>query len=110
LKLLVDENLPPRLVRDLADLFPESIHVSDVGFSSSPDSDIWEYAKEQGFTFVTKDKDFANLGMVWGAPPKVVLMQTGNCSTGELIGLLRTNAIRLSEFDGDANRSLLILR
>ncbi|HEY3706954.1 MAG TPA: DUF5615 family PIN-like protein [Terracidiphilus sp.] len=42
---------------------------------------------------MTKEKDFANLSMVWGAPPHVVLLQTGNCSTAELIGLVRDNAI-----------------
>jgi len=45
LKLLVDENLPPRLASDLADLFPESVHVSAVGLGGTSDSVIWEYAK-----------------------------------------------------------------
>jgi predicted nuclease of predicted toxin-antitoxin system len=48
--------------------------------------------------------------MVWGAPPKVVLLHTGNCSTAELIELIRHNAIRLSEFERDANRNLLVLK
>ncbi len=48
--------------------------------------------------------------MVWGAPPKVILMQTGNCSVADLIRIIRSNAIRLSEFDHDDKRSLLILR
>jgi predicted nuclease of predicted toxin-antitoxin system len=110
LKLLVDENLPPRLVLDLADLFPDSLHVNDAALSGSPDSEIWEYAKENGFAFVTKDKDFASLGMVRGAPPKVVLLQTGNCSTGNIIGIVRTNAIRIAQFQTDEKRSLLFLR
>jgi len=37
LKLLVDENLPLRLVHDLADLFPDSVHVNSVGFGHTPD-------------------------------------------------------------------------
>jgi predicted nuclease of predicted toxin-antitoxin system len=110
LKLLVDENLPPRLVLDLADLFPDSLHVNDAALSGSPDSEIWEYAKENGFAFVTKDKDFASLSMVRGAPPKVVLLQTGNCSTGKIIGIIRTNAIRMAQFQSDERRSLLFLR
>jgi len=110
LKLLADENLPPRLVPVLADLFPDSIHVHAAGLSSAPDATIWEYAKANGFAFLTKDKDFANLSIVWGAPPKVILLQTGNCSTADLIGIIRTNAIRISEFNSDAGRSLLVLR
>ena len=110
MKLLVDENLPPRLSSDLADLFPESAHVSSVELGSTSDSVIWEYAKTHGFAFLTKDKDFANLSQVWGAPPKVVLLQTGNCSTAALIQVVRNNAIRVSEFQNDPHRSILILR
>lgn len=110
MKLLVDENLPPRLVHDLADLFPQSAHVSSVGLDSSPDPIIWQYAKTNGFTFLTKDKDFASLGFAWGAPPQVILLQTGNSSTVELVEMIRKNAVRFSDFESDARRSLLILR
>ena len=110
MKLLVDENLPPRLVDDLADLFPDSVHVGPLGLGSTPDALIWEYAQKHGFTFLTKDKDFANLSLAAGAPPKVILLQTGNCSTDRLLGILRSNAIRLADFENDGRRSLLILR
>lgn len=99
MKLLVDENLPPRLVQELADLFPGSVHVGAADLASIPDAVIWEYAKANGFTFVTKDKDFSSLSLAWGAPPKVILLQTGNCSTTELVSLIRKNAIRFSEFE-----------
>jgi predicted nuclease of predicted toxin-antitoxin system len=72
LKLLVDENLAPGLATDLADLFPSSIHVSSAELGSTPDAVIWEYAKAHGFTFLTKDKDFASLSITWGAPPKLL--------------------------------------
>ena len=110
MKLLVDENLPPRLVQDLADLFPGSVHVNSVGFGSTPDGLIWEYAQAHGFAFMTKDKDFAGLSLARGAPPKVILLQTGNCSTDEILSMVRRNAIHLADFDGDEQRALLILR
>ena len=110
MKLLADENLPPRLVLDLADLFPGSSHVNSAGLGGAPDVAIWEYAKAHGFTFLTKDKDFANLSIAWGAPPKVIVLKIGNCSTADAIGIMRNNAIRLSEFENDGKRSLLILR
>jgi predicted nuclease of predicted toxin-antitoxin system len=85
LKLRADENLPPRLVRELADLFPNSAHVNSAGLSGTADDIIWGYAKANGFAFLTKDKDFGNLSIVRGAPPKVILLQTGNCSAGAVI-------------------------
>ncbi len=110
MKLLVDENLPQRLVHHLADLFPDSAHVSSAGLSSTPDAVIWDYAKTHGFIFLTQDRDFANLSTAVGAPPKVILLQMGNCSTDELLALIRRNAIRFSDFERDGKRSLLILR
>lgn len=110
MKLLADENLPPRLVDDLADLFPDSIHVSFAGLGSTPDAIVWEYATLHGLTILTKDKDFASLSIACGAPPQVILLQTGNCSTATIVAIVRKNAIRLSAFEKDARRSLLILK
>jgi predicted nuclease of predicted toxin-antitoxin system len=110
LKLLVDENLPARLVEELADLFPFSEHVARLGLASTPDEQIWEFAKANGFAFLTKDKDFANLSFAWGAPPKVILLQMGNSSATRLIQFVRDNAIRFADFDADVRRSLLMLR
>ena len=69
-----------------------------------------EYAKKHGFTFLTKDKDFANLSIIWGAPPQVILLQTGNCPTATIEHIVRGNAIRFSDFEKDTRRSLLILK
>ena len=110
MKLLVDENLAPGLAEQLADLFPGSVHVSAVGLGSTPDEAIWEYARANQFTFLTKDKDFVNLSLTLGSPPKVVLLQTGNCSTSQTKRIIRSNAVRISEFDIDGKRSLLLLR
>ncbi len=110
MKLLVDENLAPRLAADLADLFPGSIHVSGVEMGSTEDAVIWQFAKAHGFTCLTKHKDFANLGIVVVAPPKVILLRTGNCSTADIQRIVQKNAVRLSEFEADLKRGLLILR
>jgi predicted nuclease of predicted toxin-antitoxin system len=110
LKLLVDENLAPRLAASLADLFPESTSVCSVHLGSTPDTMVWEYAKANQFTFLTKDKDFASLSLIWGAPPKVILLQIGNCSTSQIERLVRNNATRLADFENDTKRSILILK
>ena len=110
MKLLVDEKLAPGLAHQLADLFPGSVHVTAVGLGSTPDTAIWEFARENQFTFLTKDKDFVNLSLTIGSPPKVVLLQTGNCSTAQIERMIRANAVRFSEFEADIRRSLLMIR
>jgi predicted nuclease of predicted toxin-antitoxin system len=44
MKLLLDENLSPRLISMLSDICADSNHISWVGLASSDDSAIWDYA------------------------------------------------------------------
>jgi predicted nuclease of predicted toxin-antitoxin system len=39
-RLLLDENLSPRLVKLLADVFPDSAHLDDVGLHGHTDENI----------------------------------------------------------------------
>jgi predicted nuclease of predicted toxin-antitoxin system len=106
LKLLFDENLSFRLAMALADLFPGSTHVEDVGLEESSDDVIWRYADDHGYAIVTKDADFADRSLVERAPPKVVWIRRGNCSTRQIESLLRERHDDLEEFEAN-NESLL---
>ena len=72
-KLLLDENLSPRLTNRLASLFQGLIHVRDVGLKQADDREIWNWAKQNAYTVVTADADFVALGQRLGSPPKVSL-------------------------------------
>jgi predicted nuclease of predicted toxin-antitoxin system len=65
-----EQNLAWRLVRSLADLYPESVHVRDVGLASTDDAAVWEYAKENALTIVSKDGDFHQRSFLYGHPPR----------------------------------------
>ena len=58
MRFLYDQNLSYRLVADLEDLYPDSLHVRDIGMKESDDSDIWDYAAQNGYIIVSKDSDF----------------------------------------------------
>ena len=58
MKLLFDHNLSPRLVNRLAELFPESTHVYLLGMDQVDDREIWNHAKNNDFTIVTRDSDY----------------------------------------------------
>jgi len=100
-KLLFDQNLAPRLVRDLADIFPGSEHVGGLGLGRASDRAIWERAREDGFVIVSKDNDFQQMSFVFGPPPKVIWIRRGNCSVRESARILRTNSARIHEFASD---------
>jgi predicted nuclease of predicted toxin-antitoxin system len=41
------------------------------------------------YTLVSKDSDFHELSLLYGAPPKVVWIRRGNCSTKQVEFILR---------------------
>jgi predicted nuclease of predicted toxin-antitoxin system len=84
MRLLLDENLSPKLVRLLDDLFPGSVHVRDVGLKAADDSLVWNYAKENSLVICSKDSDLHQRSFVLGFPPKVVWVRLGNCSTQDV--------------------------
>jgi predicted nuclease of predicted toxin-antitoxin system len=57
MKLLFDENLSPQLVTLLNDLFPDSIHVRDVGLKAADDRVVWEHAQDNDLIICSKDSD-----------------------------------------------------
>jgi predicted nuclease of predicted toxin-antitoxin system len=69
-RLLLDESLSRRLLGQLADLFPGSVHVSSEELLQASDIAVWEYAKSFGFSICTADADFYELAITLGAPPK----------------------------------------
>ncbi|MBB6142498.1 putative nuclease of putative toxin-antitoxin system [Silvibacterium bohemicum] len=81
MKLLLDANLSPRLVEVLRDLYPGSLHVLHCSLLDASDDAIWRYAREQSFTIVSKDSDFAERSFLYGHPPKVIWLRLGNCTT-----------------------------
>ena len=109
MKLLFDENLSHKLARLLADLFPDSIHVRDVGLKAADDSLVWEYAKNNDLMLVSKDSDMHQRSFVFGSPPKVVWVRLGNCSTADVEKLLRKNFAAIKAFYQDDYASFLSL-
>lgn len=97
-RLLFDEQLAEVLVELLADIFPQSLHVRRLGAAARGDRAVWNLAKEHGCILVTKDEDFHRLSVLLGAPPKVVWIRLGNCSTADIAVLLRERARVISEF------------
>ena len=109
MKLLFDENLSPRLVQLLADLFPGSVHVRDVGLNTSDDQLVWLYAQSNQLVVVSKDADMHQRSFVLGAPPKVVWVRLGNCTTADVADLLRRHHATLIVFEADELASFLSL-
>ena len=109
MKLLFDENLSCHLVDLLADCYPGSCHVRDVGLERADDSTVWDYAAAHGLTIVSKDSDFHQRSLLFGPPPKVLWMDIGNCSTSTIEQVLRRHVSDLVTLEQDPAAAFLIL-
>jgi predicted nuclease of predicted toxin-antitoxin system len=108
-KFLLDQNLSPRLCELLRDSFPDISHVRQVGLGRANDDAVWTYAREHDLTIISKDADFNNMAFLFGAPPKIIWIQLGNCSTRDIESLLRARRDDLRAFEADADAALLRL-
>lgn len=109
MKLLLDENLSPRLPGLLAAQYPGSSQVELLGLRGTTDAQIWEYAKRHGYVLVSKDNDFRQRSFQYGAPPKVVWLSVGNAGTAAILALLRGAIGEIERFVAHPEEALLIL-
>ncbi len=74
MKILIDENLPEDIACWKAEGF---INAKTLGAKVS-DREIWNFARENSLTIVSKDTDFSNRMLVSSPPPRVIHMRLGN--------------------------------
>ncbi len=79
-RFLIDVNLPRRLALWQGEGFD---WVSDHD-DTWPDSQVWEYARQNDLIIVTKDADFSDRAMLSSPPPRVVHFRVGNLRLREL--------------------------
>jgi predicted nuclease of predicted toxin-antitoxin system len=110
LRLLLDENLSPRLIPRLLSLFASLMHVRDVGLKQADDQSIWDWAKANNYTVVTTDADFIALSKRLGWPPRVIHIEHCDFPFRVIEDLLRRSAVRVSNFHGNKQTGVLVLR
>jgi len=109
MKLLLDENLSPKLARAVSDLFPDSLHVEECGLGGASDEDIWEFAKAGGFVIQSKNSDFYERTTLYGSPPKAIWLHIGNSTTADIERLIRRFADTVDAFSANPEHTCLIL-
>jgi predicted nuclease of predicted toxin-antitoxin system len=109
MKLLFDQNLSFRLVKQLELLFPGSSHVRLLGMEQRDDRFIRQFAKDKEFVIVTQDADFEWLSQIHGFPPKIIWLRCGNTATLNIRRLLETNYELILAFEIDDSLACLEL-
>jgi predicted nuclease of predicted toxin-antitoxin system len=107
MKLLYDNNLSHKLVARLNDIFPDSTHVMMENLDESEDQKIWLFAKERGYTIVTKDADYNEISVIKGFPPKIIWLTIGNCKIQDVERIIRNKAIIINDFYQNKNAGII---
>lgn len=100
MRLIFDQNISHKVLQYLPDKFTGSTTVKKEGLINSPDLQIWEFAKKHDLIIVTQDSDFNDLNSLYGFPPKVIWIRTGNLKTKEIVDIL-------IDYSNDIERFLL---
>jgi predicted nuclease of predicted toxin-antitoxin system len=79
-KFLIDANLPFRFSIWNTNRYQHQTELGD----SWTDSEIWEYAKKNNLTIVTKDSDFSDRIMMSEPPPRVIHIKLGNLKLSQM--------------------------
>jgi predicted nuclease of predicted toxin-antitoxin system len=108
-KLLFDQNLSFRIIKNIVHQFPESTHVRLIKLDQADDLTVWEYSKKNGFHIVTQDSDYNDINTLNGYPPKIIRITTGNSTTKKIIELILNKSDLIHDFlDNEKNGYLEI--
>ncbi|OGU34364.1 MAG: hypothetical protein A2068_14205 [Ignavibacteria bacterium GWB2_35_6b] len=92
-KYLIDVNLPYYFSLWNNEQF---IHQKDIN-DEWTDGQIWDYARKNNLTVVTKDSDFSHRIILIDPPPKVIHIRFGNVKMNEFFKILSASWNDISE-------------
>lgn len=99
MRILLDQNLSPKLIVRLADLLPGLESVYDHRLIGASDPVIFEWARKQEFAaLVSADRDFVHLAERLGQPPKITRVEQCDFPSRFIEQLLRREAVRIYDF------------
>lgn len=103
MKFLFDQNISHRILKLLPEKYSGSTSVKKEGLINAFDKEIWEFAKNNSYIIVTQDSDFNDLNLLYGFPPKIIWIRTGNLKTNAIADILIEFTDEIKAFIEDNN-------
>jgi len=111
MNLLFDQNISPRILKILPKQFSNCQQVRFAGLEDASDINIFQFAKENDLAVVTFDSDFVDLNAMYGTPPKIVYLNTGNLNTKNITELLLNNILKINHYlSSDSDEILELIK
>lgn len=87
IRLIADENISWRIKNLLKgwNILPANQVLANQRVS---DFTIWQFAKSNNYNILTFDEDFTAMQTLYGFPPKIIWLRTGNLATNEIASKL----------------------
>jgi predicted nuclease of predicted toxin-antitoxin system len=102
MKILVDVNLSPLWISELAEKSIETVHCSHIGADDALDSEIFAYARNRNYVVFTHDLDFGDILAATGAAsPSVIQLRSEDTAPEAMISLF-VDAI--DQFQSELNK------
>jgi len=101
MRFLFDQNISHRILKLIPEEFTDSTSVKNEGLINAPDLEIWEFAKTNNYIIVTQDSDFNEWNSLYGFPPKIVWIRTGNLKTQSIVEVLVEYLDEIKKFISD---------
>jgi predicted nuclease of predicted toxin-antitoxin system len=95
----IDAQLSPALAPWITATFGiEAYSVVFLGLRDADDETIFQAAKEASAVVMTKDSDFLELQLRFGAPPQIVLIALGNTSNTRMREVLQQQFAQIQQY------------
>lgn len=110
MKLLLDENISPKVAEELARVDGlDACHVRDRGLLAATDAEVLERAYEEDRVLVTANVgDFLKLARARDVHPGVVLLEDGALPRAEQLRILRVAAAAIAQLGDLINKVVWI--
>ncbi|MEX0812340.1 MAG: DUF5615 family PIN-like protein [Chitinophagales bacterium] len=102
MRFLFDQNISHRILKLIPEEYSDSTTVKNASLINAPDREIWEFAKINDYIIVTQDSDFNDLNSLYGFPPKIIWMRTGNLKTESIVDILIDYSSEINKFINDS--------
>ena len=102
--IIIDAQLSPNLAVWITEKFGfECCSAKYLGFDTSNDKTIFEFAKSKNAIVITKDDDFVRLSNIFGSPPKVIWLTCGNTTKARVKEILEMHLLKAFELLNDSD-------
>ena len=107
MKLLLDQNISYRLVKELESRFPGTQQFKRLGLNNTSDREIWAYARKENYVLIPFDSDFYDFSIAFGHPPKVIWLKFSNQASQNVLNILLSKAEQIEDFNNNNELSCL---